>query len=254
MEHHDYPHIPGSLPQCPACDLLLAREAFEEISHGHACPNESLDLLDDKHRRLVEIALLVEQESRRQDIPVRDALHAVRVSDRVKAVVAEWVCPASVSDFSGGPEQRNAARLAAAQRRQERIDDDILDQAASLQPGYHSLQADGLRETAASIRDHRISVARMSEGEAREVESQLEEDARKAFRERDMHRAEAVRHQANLDWEKAALSALAMSAADKRGNELILTAIEKGREADDLARIAKEYEAANRRYEEERYL
>jgi hypothetical protein len=251
MEHADYPHTPGTLYDCPACELEMARLAYVEITRGKRCPRDILrdaDLLA-PNRRLVEVALNAEQDAKDKGIPVRDALHQLSFNDQVKAAVASWICPDVASDWAGSIEDRMAARDAANDRERERRNDRVLDAADSYEPDDHSLEARQCRETAASIRDHRENKHRQAAWDLATRERELGDLARAAFAERDELRAEAEQLQEDHDWTAAAISAIAMRRAGEKGDELVFEEIEVARQRKEQVRLADEYRQANADYE-----
>lgn len=187
-EHQDYPHTPGSLPGCPPCDIELARQAYVQASRGEMCPREAMEMLGDANKRLVELALLVDQQAREDGIPVRDALHRQKLADRSKRQIAEWVDPQHVGDWEGSIEDRRKAREAADDRARERMEDNVIALVADLDPEDWGLEAQQARETAASIRDHRADHANRKYWEAAELAREKNRLALEAIAERDLLR------------------------------------------------------------------
>jgi hypothetical protein len=149
-----------------------ARALFEQAKAGGRCPAEVIaeSGLAMPDKRLVEVALRAEEIAEVQGISTRDALHQMNYGARTKAQVAEWLCPDAAGDWAGDSEQRRAARDASEVRARERMYDRVLANAQALDPADKSLGAQQLRETAASVRDHRAMAQRRLEWAARDAE------------------------------------------------------------------------------------
>lgn len=248
MEHADYPHTPGALPGCPACDLELARQAYAEIRRGTGrCYGEVMELLDKPHKRLVEIAVTAEQVAAEEDIPVRDALHKLGFGDKTKAQVAEWICPDAASDWTGSFDERRAAQDANQDRARERMNDQVLANAAGLAQDDRSEGAEHLREVAASVRDHREMAHRRAAWALQDEEEALLDKARALYIERDLFRVKAEAFQEEEDWHNASIAALDMSRKDDEADQLVHRSINVGNAAKDELRQADQYADANRR-------
>ena len=100
----------------------------------------------------------------------RDVLHEVAGRSVDKAAVARHVCPAAETDWTGTIAQRTAGSDAYAERTLTRMQDRVLANAAALDPADQSLQAQQIRETAASVRDHRAMAARRAEWAAQRTD------------------------------------------------------------------------------------
>jgi hypothetical protein len=250
VKHLDSPgHSPGTLPDCPACDIEYARQAYVVATRGQ-CPAEQMEMLDKPGKRLVEVALNTQQIAREKGIPARDALHQQSVNDKVKATVAEWVCPENTDDFTGTIENRMKARQENDDRARERINDQVLEIVAGLDPEDWSLHAMQARETAASIRDHRANAANQRAWSARAEERVLLEEARAMFDEKDenirlMHQA----HEAKQYGWQATYRDRAKQ-LDQRGEVLVFAAIELGNRARidelDSSNLLRDNEAYDR--------
>ncbi len=252
-QHHDYPHTPGSLPGCPPCDLEMARQAYVQIKKGLRCPEDIISEfgLEPQHRRILETAVRADNMATTEGIPVRDALHVQNAGDRTKALGASWVCPDAVGEWTGTREQRSEFRRQSDQRARERIEDEVLASCATLDPNDWSLEAQQVRESSASIRDHRMNALRQAEMQAHDREEELLSEARLVFLTRDEKRAEAERLREEQDWDNAALAAIAMKRADEEGGRMVLEAIEHGNRAKDLARQFRVLWSVNQQYDAE---
>lgn len=249
--HSGYPHHPGTLPDCPACDMQLAQEAYLQASRGEVCPMEAMQMLDDRHRRLVENALAAEKIAQHHGIPVRDALHRMNITDGTKAKLAEWVCPESAADWQGSIEERGKARQASEDRDRERQNDRVLEAAAGVDPDDRSAEARQVREAAASVRDHRANHHNQIAWEERLKEREELALAWEAYALRDEYLETARAFQVVENWEAASIAALDAQREAKRGDELVACSISHKRVADENERKSDEYLAANRRHDDE---
>lgn len=237
MEHADYPHTPGALPGCPACDLELARQAYAEIHRGTGrCYGEVMELLDQPHKRLVEIAVMAEQTAKEDDIPVRDALHKLSFNDRTKAQVAEWICPDATEDWTGSFDERRAAQDANQDRARVRLEDRVL----ANQPES---------EAAASIRDHRANALNQIAGDARQAERELLELAQEEYdvKNENLRLMQEAHDRGDYGWQATYRDRAAE--ADTRGSARVHSAIQQGQiaqraelECSDLLQANAEYD------------
>lgn len=132
------------------------RDAYRRATCGEHCPLDVLNGISDPAvRRPVEVALAVLDRVQAKGIEPRDAIHETSLSWFVKGLVAELVCPEHEIEFTGSRVQRMEAREAHYRRAERRRDDQVLANAAALDPSDHSDEAIHLREVAASVRDHR---------------------------------------------------------------------------------------------------
>lgn len=247
-EHSDYPHTLGTLPDCPACDLEMARQAFVQARRGQ-CPAEMMEMLDKPHKRLVENAVRAAQAADEEGIPARDALHKLNLSDRQKAQIAAWVCADAVDDWTGGIEHRMTARQAADDRARERVNDDVLAICADLDPEDWSLEARQVRETAASIRDHRANKLNQQAGQARKRERELLVDAQAQFDDKNelIRLRDDAFDQGDMGW--MATYRDRAKEADKRGNDLTLEAIKVRQEIQQAEQAMDALLSTNNEYD-----
>lgn len=263
VEHADYPHSPGTLPNCPACDLELARVAYVQsvrsIKSGQ-CPAEAMEMLDARGKGLVETALSVRQEAERDGIPLRDAIHRINRNDAVKATIAGWVSPEAADDFTGDLEHRREARQANDDRARRRLEDNVLRNCSGLDDADQSLEAKQIRQTAASIRDHREAEQRRLYWEKYDEGERLLAEARALYAERDQWREKALAAQqeaedftavedyenANARWKTASGAAAWAKKLDDQAEPLVMKSIEIQDQAKAHDRSANDWARANR--------
>ncbi len=230
-EHQDYPHQPGTLPGCPACDRMEAHETWKEIKRGKRCPTDIINEagLDNNQKRLVELALRAEEEAEKDRLPLVDVLHGWMgvATDKVKAQIAEWVTPEYAHEFTGSREERDKYRHAAEQRAFDRRDDKVLEVASHLGLDDHSLSARQIRETAASIREHRENRHRQLMYQAQDAEDELLEKARALYDQRNDKRRQAEELAKQENWDAAALASIEMRKLDEQANDLVGQSIDQ---------------------------
>jgi hypothetical protein len=264
VEHLESPgHTPGSLPDCPACDLEFARQAYVQSvrsMQGGRCPMDEMEMLDSRGKRLVETALAARQDAEENGIPLRDAIHRLNRNDVVKATIASWVDPDSVGDFTGDLEDRRAARQANDDRARRRLEDNVLRNCSGLEPGDQSLEAKQIRQTAASIRDHREAEQRRLYWEKYDEGERLLDEARALYAERDEWRDKAHAAQqeaedftavedyenANARWKTASGAAAWAKKLDDQAEPLVMKSIEIQDQARQHDRSADDWARANR--------
>lgn len=150
----------------------------------------------------------------------------------------------------------------AVQATRAKNEDLVLANVAELDPNDKSANAQALRETAASIRDHRAMEERRAGWEAEDKAAAARQEAMSAFDERDALRAEAeqLREEAttaattqeqNAKWEQAMKVALDMQAADDRGNAAVMDQFRNENLAKQHDRATQQYQAANSRADDQ---
>lgn len=249
-EHVESPgHTPGTLPDCPACDIELARQAYVQARRGTACPQDAMLMLDARMRRLVEWALLTDQIAETDGIDVRDALHRVNgVGDRSKAIIASWVAPGA-GDWSGSQEDRRRARKEYEGRERARMEDVVLGSDGALADNDMSIEAQHIRETAASIRDHRASALRVRADELYDLHLEYERQVQQAVRDRNALDVDVLAAEKAQDWQAHGLKMIARREADRRLNEASHLGITYGQESKDLMEKADDLLAENAEYD-----
>ncbi|WP_045742287.1 hypothetical protein [Actinoplanes rectilineatus] len=108
-----------------------------------------------RQQRLEEITAAVRAAIQSSGVDARDALHEVSARASDKAAIARELCPDAETEWNGTPEQRTAGYDAHNDRTRARMEDRVLANADALAPDDRSPTAEQIRETAASVRDHR---------------------------------------------------------------------------------------------------